>query len=82
MLTTVCMALPTNIPKIIAPAMNTKMYEQPVTMDNMAKLSKYGYEEIKPISERLACGDIGIGALAPVNEIVDYVVDKLSMNKI
>lgn len=82
MLTTVCMALPTNVPKIIAPAMNTKMYEQPVTVDNMLKLEKYGFEEIKPISERLACGDIGIGALAPVNEIVDFVLDKLSIKSV
>ncbi|QIL46027.1 phosphopantothenoylcysteine decarboxylase [Vagococcus coleopterorum] len=79
MLTTVCMAVPIDTPKIIAPAMNTKMYEQPVTVDNLNKLKSYGYEEIKPISEMLACGDVGIGALAPVTEIVDYVVDKLSI---
>lgn len=82
MLTTVCMAAPVTIPRVVAPAMNTKMYEQPVTRDNMARLSRYGYEEIKPISELLACGDFGIGALAPVDEIVSYVVDKLNQTTV
>lgn len=82
MLSTVCMAVPTNIPRIVAPAMNTKMYEQPVMLDNMKRLSRYGYEEIKPISELLACGDFGIGALAPVDEIVAYVLDKLAIKKV
>lgn len=78
MLSTVCMATPTTIPRLFAPAMNTKMYEQPVTQDNMAKMTRYGYEEIKPISELLACGDVGIGAMAPVSEIVAKVMEELS----
>lgn len=78
MLSTVCMATPTTTPRLFAPAMNTKMYEQPVTQDNLEKLKRYGYEEIKPITEKLACGDVGIGAMAPVSEIVDLVMAKLN----
>lgn len=78
MLSTVCMATPPTTPKLYAPAMNTKMYEQIVTQENMAKLTRYGYQEIKPVVERLACGDIGIGAMAKVPEIVDRVMAELN----
>lgn len=79
MLTTVCMAAPSTTPKLYAPAMNTKMYEQMVTQENMAKLARYGYQEIKPVVERLACGDVGIGAMAKVPEIIAHVMAELEM---
>lgn len=77
MLSTVCLAVPPEVPKLIAPAMNTKMYQQAVVQENLKKIVSYGYEEIKPVSQKLACGDVGIGALAPVDEIVEKVIRRL-----
>ena len=55
--------------KIIAPAMNTAMYENPIVQDNLNKLKNYGYEIIEPATGLLACGDEGKGKLAPVEDI-------------
>ena len=55
--------------KIISPAMNTNMYENPILQDNLEKLKKYGYEIIEPSSGLLACDDIGKGKL-PDEEIL------------
>lgn len=51
-------------PVLVAPAMNTVMYHQQVTQDNLARLKSYGYEIVSPASGQLACGDIGEGKLA------------------
>jgi len=72
MLTSVVLAI-NDIPMLIAPAMNTKMYENPIVQDNIAKLKKYGFEIIEPKEALLACGDLGKGALADVTEIVGIV---------
>lgn len=72
MLTSVILALK-DIPKLIAPAMNTNMYENPIVQDNIAKLKKYGFSIIEPKEGRLACGDLGKGALADVDIIVRTV---------
>ena len=57
MLTTTVMAA--GCPVLIAPAMNTAMYENPIVQDNMNKLKHYGYEIIEPAEGYLACGDTG-----------------------
>lgn len=77
MLTTVVMALP-DIPKYIAPAMNTNMYENPIVQDNINKLKKYGFSIIEPKEARLACGDLGKGALASVEDIISIVEKRLA----
>lgn len=59
MLTTTVLAC--DCPKIAAPAMNTRMYENPVTQDNLALLRRYGWEIVEPASGRLACGAVGEG---------------------
>lgn len=82
MLSTVCLAVPPEVPKMIAPAMNTKMYLQPVVQENIKKIAEYGYLEIKPVSQKLACGDVGIGALAPVEQIVEDVMTRLNSVRI
>ena len=71
MLTTTVMA--TKAPVIIAPAMNTNMYENPIVQDNIEKLKGYGYKFVEPTSGRLACGDLGRGKLADVDDIVHEV---------
>jgi phosphopantothenoylcysteine decarboxylase len=72
MLTTVIMAV-RNIPILIAPAMNTNMYENPIVQENIDKLKRLGFLIIEPREARLACGDLGKGALADVQVIVDAV---------
>ncbi len=72
MLSTVIMAI-RDKPVIICPAMNTAMYENPVTQNNMDKLRAYGYQFVDPKESRLACGDLGKGALAEVETIVASV---------
>ncbi|MEZ3485101.1 MAG: bifunctional phosphopantothenoylcysteine decarboxylase/phosphopantothenate--cysteine ligase CoaBC [Lachnospiraceae bacterium] len=61
MLTTTILA--SKAPKIITPAMNTGMYENPVTQDNLSVLKRYGMEVISPANGRLACGDVGAGKM-------------------
>lgn len=61
MLTTTLMAC--TCPKLISPAMNTAMYENPVLKDNLKLLARYGYGIIEPASGRLACGDTGAGKM-------------------
>lgn len=75
MLTTTVMACPCQ--KIVAPAMNTNMYENPVVQENIKKLAGLGYNFIEPKESLLACGDLGKGAMADVSVIVDTVVSAL-----
>ena len=76
MLTSVVLAIK-GIPRYIAPAMNTNMYENPAVRDNLLKLQRYGFEIIEPREARLACGDLGKGALADVETILRIVEDRL-----
>jgi phosphopantothenoylcysteine decarboxylase/phosphopantothenate--cysteine ligase len=73
MLTTTVMA--TRAPVIIAPAMNMNMYTNRIVQANMDKLGDLGYRFIDPASGRLACGDIGAGKLADVDDILAFIVD-------
>ncbi len=79
MLTTTVLAC--TCPKIAAPAMNTRMYENPVTQDNLRKLQGYGWEIVEPASGRLACGDIGKGKLADVETLLEAVLHALTHEK-
>ena len=72
MLTTTVMA--TRAPILLAPAMNTQMYENPIVQENLSKLSHLGYTIIAPESGRLACGDVGTGKLADPERIADAVL--------
>lgn len=71
MLTTTFLAC--DCPKLIAPAMNTKMYLNPVTQNNLHLCEEYGYELISPISGHLACGDDGVGKLADLDQLMDAI---------
>lgn len=72
MLTTTILA--SKAPKLIAPAMNTGMYENPVTQDNIALLRKYGMEIITPASGRLACGDTGAGKMPEPEVLFEHII--------
>lgn len=73
MVTATALALPLETPKLIAPAMNTKMYLNPLTQRNLNLLKENGYEEITPRSSVLACGDVGCGALATLEIIIKTI---------
>ena len=72
MLTTTMLA--TRAPKLIAPAMNTGMWENPILQDNLVKLKGYGYYIINPIIGRLACGDTGTGKMNSEEVIVEHIL--------
>jgi len=71
MLSTVVMA--TAVPVIICSAMNTAMYENPIVQANIAKLKSFGYIFVDPKEARLACGDVGKGAMADVQVILNAI---------
>lgn len=79
MLTTSVLAC--KCPKLIAPAMNTNMWENPVTQDNIALLKKYGWEVIPPATGRLACGAVGAGKLPEPDLIVEYILRSIAAPK-
>lgn len=68
-----------DIPMLIAPAMNTRMYENPVVCENLKKLQDGGFILIEPKESRLACGDVGKGALADVADILAAVKKALDI---
>ena len=68
-----CVALATKARIVIAPAMNTAMYQNPIVQDNCQKLKKLGAKFIDPVKGKLACGTTGEGHLAEVETIVKMV---------
>lgn len=79
MLTTTVMAC--RCQKILAPAMNTAMYENPVVQDNIRKLQTYGYEVITPASGYLACGDTGAGKMPEPETLLEYILKETAFQK-
>ncbi|MGM9548807.1 MAG: bifunctional phosphopantothenoylcysteine decarboxylase/phosphopantothenate--cysteine ligase CoaBC [Faecousia sp.] len=77
MLTTTALAC--RCPKLIAPAMNTNMFENPVTQDNLNVLRRYGWEVISPASGRLACGAVGTGKLPEPEELLQYILRQIAL---
>lgn len=76
MLTTTILAC--KCPKLIAPAMNTNMYENPVTQDNLQLLRKYGWNVIEPASGRLACGAVGKGKMPDPELLVQHILQYIA----
>lgn len=79
MLTTTVLAC--DCPKAIAPAMNTKMYENPVTQDNLSTLRRYGWEVAEPASGHLACGTEGKGRLPEPEELLELCLHAIAREK-
>lgn len=67
-------------PVFFCPAMNTKMWEHPLTSEQIQQLEGFGYTQIPPIEKTLMCGDTGIGAMAPVKTIVSTVESQLAQS--
>lgn len=79
MLTTVVLAA--KCKKLIAPSMNTAMLENPITQDNIALLSKYGFEIIEPDSGMLACRDVGKGKLPAPEALIEHIIRNIAREK-
>lgn len=79
MLTTTVMAC--KCKNIIAPAMNTQMYENPIVQDNIKKLAHYGMEVIIPDTGYLACGDTGAGKMPSENVLLEYILKEIAYEK-
>ena len=79
MLTTTVMAC--KCKKIISPAMNTNMFENPIVQDNLKILEHYGYEVIQPASGYLACGDTGAGKMPEPQTLLAYIEKEIACEK-
>ena len=75
--TSTALALPSEVKKFLAPAMNTKMLDHPATQNNLETLKSYGYQIIPPREALLACGDQGSGALASIETILTTIQESL-----
>lgn len=65
-------------PLVFCPAMNTKMYQHPITSVQLETLKLWGYVEVPVVEKTLICGDVGLGAMAEVSTIVQVVVENLN----
>ncbi len=79
MLTTTFLAC--KCPKYIAPAMNTQMYENPITQDNLKTCVSYGMHVINPAVGYLACGDTGTGKMPEPEALLDYILQEIAYEK-
>ena len=79
MLTTTVMACKCH--KIISPAMNTQMFENPIVQDNLRKLERFGYEVIQPAHGYLACGDTGAGKMPEPETLLQYILKEVAFEK-
>ena len=79
MLTTTIMAC--KCKKLISPAMNTNMFENPIVQDNLKKLEHYGYEIINPAEGYLACGDTGAGKMPEPEVLLSYILKEIALEK-
>lgn len=68
-------------PKLAAPAMNTRMYDNPVTQDNLNALRRYGWQVIEPASGHLACGAVGKGKMPEPEDLLEAVDHAISHEK-
>ena len=79
MLTTTVLAC--KCPRLLSPAMNTQMYENPVTQDNLRILREYGWQVVEPASGHLACGDSGKGKLPDPEVLLDWILQTIAREK-
>ena len=79
MLTTTILAC--KCPKLVAPAMNTNMFENPIVRDNLKILEKYGFEVIQPANGYLACGDTGAGKMPEPEVLLSHILRHMAHEK-
>lgn len=74
-------ALACNAPILISPAMNTRMYENPITQDNIETLRNYDFTIIEPDTGMLACRDVGAGKMPSETVLLDYIMKEIACEK-
>ena len=79
MLTTTILAC--KCPKLVSPAMNTNMYENPIVQDNLKRLKEFGFEVIDPAVGYLACGDTGAGKMPEPEVLLEYIMYHIGHEK-
>lgn len=79
MLTTTALAC--TCKKIVSPAMNTNMYNNPIVQDNIKKLKSYNFTLVNPDEGYLACGDIGKGKMPSEEVLLDYIIKEIAYEK-
>ncbi len=79
MLTTTFLAA--RCPKLLAPAMNTRMYENPITLDNLETCRRYGMKVIEPARGYLACGDTGAGKMPEPAQLLEWILQEAAWEK-
>ena len=79
MLTTTVLAC--TCPKLVAPAMNTRMLENSIVQENMRKLESHGFQIISPAVGHLACGDTGAGKMPEPSVLLEYILQEIGMEK-
>lgn len=79
MLTTTMLAC--RCKKLLSPAMNTAMFENPIVQDNLKKLEGFGFEIIQPANGYLACGDTGAGKMPEPEVLLEYIFREISCEK-
>ena len=79
MLTTTFLAA--RCPKLLAPAMNTRMYENPITLDNLETCRRYGMKVIEPARGYLACGDTGAGKMPEPAQLLEWILQETAWEK-
>ncbi|KAM4826463.1 phosphopantothenoylcysteine decarboxylase isoform 2-T3 [Thomomys bottae] len=80
LLTCVIRAWDRSKPLLFCPAMNTAMWQHPITAQQVGQLKAFGYQEIPCVAKKLVCGDEGLGAMAEVDTIVDKVKEVISQH--
>jgi len=75
-----CIVVSTKAPVLFAPAMNGRMYRHPAVQNNISSLQRMGYRFVGPVKGELACGDVDIGHLAPVEDIVSETAKLIKAN--
>lgn len=74
-------ALACNAPILVSPAMNTRMYEKPITQDNLDTLRNYNFTVIEPDSGFLACGDVGAGKMPSEDVLMQHILREIACEK-
>lgn len=74
-------ALACNAPILVSPTMNTRMYENPITQDNIETLRNYGFTIIEPDTGMLACRDVGAGKMPSETVLMDYLLREIACKK-
>nr|XP_043870398.1 phosphopantothenoylcysteine decarboxylase-like [Solea senegalensis] len=81
LLTCVVRAWDMSRPLLFCPAMNTAMWQHPITAEQVSRMKEFGYVEIPCVAKKLVCGDVGKGAMAEVSSIVSAVKQHLQKSE-